>query len=52
MPVIVIFGYLWFYLYAAWVYDAPPDRRWTRLGGLAAIDAAMGVVFGVGLGWL
>jgi hypothetical protein len=52
-PVIVIFGYLWFYLYAAWVFDAPtPRRRWTRLGGLAAIDLAMGLVFGVGFGWL
>ncbi|MGZ6586229.1 MAG: hypothetical protein ACXVHX_18120 [Solirubrobacteraceae bacterium] len=50
---IVIFGYLWFYLYAAWVYDAPtPRQRWTRIGGLAAIDVAMGLVFGVGLGWL
>lgn len=50
---IVIFGYLWFYLYAAWVYDAPtPRKRWTRLGGLAAIDVLMVLVFGVGLGWL
>jgi hypothetical protein len=50
---IVIFGYLWFYLYAAWVYDAPTSRaRWTRLGVLAAIDVAMGLAFGVGLGWL
>jgi hypothetical protein len=52
-PVIVVFGYLWFYLYAAWVYDAPtPRRRWIRLGGLAVIDVVMGLVFGVGLGWL
>lgn len=50
---IVVFGYLWFYLYAAWVHDAPsPRSRWTRLGGLAAIDLLMGVVFGVGLGYL
>jgi len=50
---IVIFGYLWFYLYAAWVYDAPTARvRWQRLGGLAALDVVMGLVFGVGLGWL
>lgn len=52
LPVIVIFGYLWFYLYAAWVYDAPPRRRWTLLGVLAATNLAMGVLFGVGLGWL
>src|SRR3954470_8035106 len=50
---IVIFGYLWFYLFAAWVYDAPDDgRRWRRLAALAAIDLAMALVFGVGLGWL
>jgi len=29
-----------------------PRSRWTRLGGLAAIDVAMGLVFGVGFGWL
>ncbi len=52
LPVIVIFGYLWFYLYAAWVYDATPRTRWTILGVLAAINLAMGLVFGVGLGWL
>jgi hypothetical protein len=53
VPLIVIFGYLWFYLYAAWVFDAPTSRhRWTRIGGLAAIDVVMGLVFGVGLGWL
>jgi cytochrome c biogenesis protein CcdA len=51
--VIVVFGYLWFYLYAAWVYDAPSARkRWRRVGGLAAVDLVMGLVFGVGLGWL
>ena len=50
---IVILGYLWFYLYAAWVYDAPSQaHRWRRLGGLAAIDVAMALVFGVGFGWL
>jgi hypothetical protein len=52
-PVIVVFGYLWFYLFAAWVYDAPTERkRWTRVGGLAAVDVAMALVFGVGFGWL
>lgn len=52
-PVIVVLGYLWFYLFAAWVYDAPTDRaRWTRVGGLAAVDLVMGLVFGVALGWL
>jgi hypothetical protein len=52
LPVIVVLGYLWFYLYASWVYDASPPRRLTLLGGLAAIDLTAGVVFGVGLGWL
>src|SRR6266550_1446671 len=53
LPVIVVFGYLWFYLYAAWVYDAPTERkRWTRLGVLGAIDVVMGLVFGVALEWL
>jgi hypothetical protein len=52
-PVIVIFGYLWFYLFAAWVYDAPTqNKRWTRVGGLAGINVAMALIFGVGLGWL
>jgi cytochrome c biogenesis protein CcdA len=50
---IVVFGYLWFYLYAAWVYDAPtPRRRWTRLAGLGAIDLTIGLVCGPGFGWL
>ncbi len=49
---IIIFGYLWFYLFAAWVYDAPPRKRWTRLGTLVAIDVVMALVFGVALGWL
>src|SRR3954469_5439179 len=50
---IVIFGYLWFYLFAAWVFDAADDRRrWRRVGVLAAIDVAMALVFGVGFGWL
>ena len=53
VPLIVVFGYLWFYLFAAWVYDAPSARqRWTRLGTLAALDVLMGLVFGVGFGWL
>lgn len=52
-PVIVVFGYLWFFMFAAWVYDAPsPAVRWKRLGGLAAIDTGMILVFGVVLGWL
>jgi hypothetical protein len=52
LPVIAIFGYLWFYLYAAWVYDASPRTRWTLLGAVGVADLAMGLAFGVGLGWL
>lgn len=53
VPLIFVFGYLWFYLYAAWVYDAPDQAaRWRRLGGLAGINVVMALVFGVGLGWL
>ena len=53
LPVIVVLGYLWFYLFAAWVFDAPSAAvRWRRAGALGALDAAMGLVFGVGLGWL
>jgi hypothetical protein len=53
VPLIVVFGYLWFFVFAAWVYDAPSARaRWTRVGTLAAIDAVMALAFGVGLGWL
>lgn len=52
-PVIVVFGYLWFYLFAAWVYDAPDQAaRWRRVGGLAGIDVALIVVFGVILKWI
>jgi len=52
-PVIVVFGYLWFFLFAAWVYDSADQRtRWLRVGGLAAIDVVMILVFGVLLGWL
>lgn len=52
LPVIVILGYLWFYLYAAWVYDSPPRRRMMLLGALGVINLIMGLIFGVGLGWL
>jgi hypothetical protein len=52
-PVIVVLGYLWFFLFAAWVYDAPDQTaRWRRVGGLAAVDVALMVVFGVVLGWI
>ena len=53
MLFIVVFGYLWFYLFGAWVYDAPSSRaRWLRVGGLGLVDVVLGLVFGVALGWL
>jgi hypothetical protein len=52
LPVIVIFGYLWFYIYAAWAFDAGSTRRWQIIGGLAAVDVTAILVFGVILGWL
>ena len=43
VPLIVVFGYVWFYLYAAWVYDAPSaGQRWRCLGALGALDVLMG----------
>ena len=50
---IVVFGYLWFYLYAAWVFDAPTrgrgGRGWARWRRSTSL---MALVFGVGFGWL
>lgn len=52
LPIIVL-GYLWFFVYAAWVFDAPTARqRAIRLSGLVAIDVLMVLVFGLGFGWL
>lgn len=50
---IVIFGYATFFAIAAWVYDMRDDqRRQLRVvGGLAAIDVALAVAFGLA-GWL
>jgi hypothetical protein len=52
-PVIVVFGYLTFYIVAAIVYDA--KRRSTQLaivGSLAAFDLLAGILFGPLLGWI
>ncbi len=53
IPMIVVFGYLWFYLVAAYVYDRPDDRSRVRI--VAAMAALVGVsllVFGVILEWI
>ncbi|MFN8215932.1 MAG: hypothetical protein U0R71_04990 [Solirubrobacterales bacterium] len=50
---IVLFGYLWFFLIAAYVYDLPDDRRRLRVvGALAALVAAALLLFGPVLGWI
>lgn len=50
---IVIFGYLWFFMAAAWVYDQPDDRSRLRIvGSMAAIVAVALVLFGPVLGWI
>lgn len=53
VPLIVVFGYLWFFLFTAWVYDMPDNRRRLRaVGSLAALDATLLVVFGPLLSWI
>ena len=52
-PVIVVFGYLTFYVVAFWVHDMGDRAR--QIGAvvsLAAIDLLAGLVFGVVLGWI
>jgi hypothetical protein len=52
-PVIVVFGYLTFYVVAFVVYDAPSRARQLAIvGGLATLDLVGGLVFGPGLGWI
>jgi hypothetical protein len=53
IPAIVVFGYLWFYLAAAYVYDLPSDRARVRVvGAMAALVAVSLVVFGPILEWI
>lgn len=50
---IVIFGYLWFFLIAAYVYDLPDNRRRLRIvGAMASLVATALLVFGTVLGWI
>jgi hypothetical protein len=52
-PVIVVFGYLTFYVVAFVVYDAPRrSRQLAIVGSLAALDLLAGLVFGPLLGWI
>ena len=53
VPLIVVLGYLWFFLFAAYVYDRPTNRqRFRALVLLAGLIVALAVVFGPVLGWL
>ncbi len=50
---IIVFGYLWFFLITAYVYDLPDDRARLRVvGAMAAIVAAALIVFGPLLEWI
>ena len=52
-PVIVVFGYLTFYVVAFVVYDSPSRlRQLAIVGGLASFDLAAGLLFGPALGWI
>ena len=53
VPVIVVFGYLWFFLISAYVYDRPDNRSRLRIvGPMAAIVVISVLVFGVVLEWI
>jgi hypothetical protein len=52
-PVIVVFGYLTFYVVAFWVHDMRRRvRQLQAVGVLALLDLTAGLVFGPLLGWL
>jgi hypothetical protein len=52
-PVIVVFGYLTFYVVAFWVYDMPSRMRQLQVvGSLGATVLACGLLFGPLLGWI
>jgi len=52
-PVIVVFGYLTFYVVAFTVHDMRSrTRQIAAVTGLAALDLVAGLVFGLVLGWI
>jgi hypothetical protein len=52
-PVIVLLGYLTFYVVAFIVYDAPRRTQQIAIvGSLAALDLGLGLIFGPLLGWI
>ena len=53
VPLIVVFGYLWFFLITAYVYDRPDNRSRLRIvGAMAAIVILSVLLFGVILEWI
>jgi hypothetical protein len=52
-PVIVVFGYLTFFVVAFWVHDmSRRSRQLLTVGTLAMIDLIAGLLFGPLLGWI
>jgi hypothetical protein len=52
-PVIVVLGYLTFYVVAFWVHDmADRTRQISVVASLASLDLAAGLLFGPVLGWI
>jgi hypothetical protein len=53
VPLIVVFGYLWFFMAAAWVFDMGDTRRQARVvTAFGAVDLALILVCGPLLGWI
>jgi len=53
VPLIVVFGYLWFFMAAAWVFDMRDTRRQARTVAMfGAFDLALILVCGPLLGWI
>ncbi len=53
VPLIVLFGYGWFFLVAAWVYDMDDQKRQLKVvGTMSSIVVAGLVTFGPVLGWI
>lgn len=53
VPLIVVFGYLWFFLAAAHAHDLPTDReRFRFVARLGAVAATLILVFGPILEWV
>jgi hypothetical protein len=52
-PVIVVFGYLTFYVVAFWVHDMPRlSKKIGVVATLATLNLTAGLVFSVALGWI